>query len=215
MAPTTIPGRAIASLCCILGILATALPISIISNNFSVEYERYLERKMDFERNEKVKSEKIRRQRAAQSEKGNRVVSVLRSMRGSYIVPREDKKTVQSSEVKVEECNKPIMESYENNSNVLTDTSVKEDRSVCQDTDTAYNPDMTVYPDEIMSLSTAKVNELDIEALKTLFYELRDEYNQLYKKCSKVSVVCRDMEKLMRKLSSESSIESKFTEESY
>jgi len=189
-----------------------------------VEYERYLERKLDFERNEKVKSEKIRRQRAAQSGKGkgnvNKVISALRSMKGSVYVPRDDGKTSQSSvgtleETELKYVNKPFRESSESIKNVLQDTSVKEGRSVSQDTDMAYNPDMTVYPDEIMSLSTAKVNELDIESLKTLFYELRDEYNQLYKKCSKVSVVCRDMEKLMRKLSTMSSIESKFTEAAY
>jgi hypothetical protein len=50
MAPTSITGRAAASLVCLLGILFTAMPISIISSNFSIEYKSYLERKRQFDR---------------------------------------------------------------------------------------------------------------------------------------------------------------------
>jgi hypothetical protein len=61
MFPTTIPGRALASLCCILGVLSLSLPISVISNNFTMEYQRYLQKKEEYYAVEKAKKVKVKR----------------------------------------------------------------------------------------------------------------------------------------------------------
>jgi hypothetical protein len=55
LSPTSITGRAIASICCLLGLFLTALPISIISTNFSEEYKKFLIKREKYDKYQRNK----------------------------------------------------------------------------------------------------------------------------------------------------------------
>jgi len=215
MAPTTIAGRAIASLCCILGILATALPISIISNNFTLEYQRYLQKKEEFLQIEKLKARRLKelkRQKqlrdAKARESGPR--SVLKRLGSIYSAKLKDEAVTQtaynenaSSQTSIGadsvDVDRKIDKSDKNfrKNPLLPETdvelvTVEENESRFQDT--LPSDDLTI--DGILAFSEGTVNQLDIETLQNMFQTLRSSYISLRNKHNEVSKLLRELESL-------------------
>lgn len=237
MAPTTIPGRAIASFCCVLGILATALPISIISNNFSVEYQRYLERKAEFEQREKMKVEALKRRLPKQ-------VGVLKRIRSIYVSDKSErsltsdgesiKDTSQHDSVGID---KAALDSSSGHKVELVESNRTKSLKVINETRSPffnqtdinsleidspkYNDEekndrsmasLISYPD-IMKLSTMQIHEMEISDVRSRLLELRDEYDNLFQKYIQVAAMSQDMQKLANMLSRATAIDMNSTNE--
>jgi len=94
--PTTIIGRFIASCVCLLGIIATALPISIISSNFNLEYDLYIERKHDHERlssaqnviHDQIIKNKIKKMKVSAASNVTSILNKYRLNELNYYLPK-------------------------------------------------------------------------------------------------------------------------------
>jgi hypothetical protein len=226
LAPTTIPGRAIASLCCVLGILVTALPISIISNNFSVEYQRYLERKAEFEQREKMKIEALKKRLPKQA-------GVMKRLRSVYVISGKSEKSATSDGESISQSSSlhnsigldGVLDSSSGHNKVelVESNRVKSTKVISETKSPLMSPEypngietdssskyadyendnltkLTSYPN-IMKLSTTQINEMNIDDVRSQLLELRNEYDDLFQKHMKTVAISRDREKLAKMMS--------------